>query len=275
MATNIPVDAQGNVPNLTKAVSIAGFDPDPAATYPSYVVAGAEEPPGVDENGHLMTRGPVFTDEGGLRDSFNGAALDPEWTLVPAGMGFVVAGGSLTITNTDVAGAMGYISRPIDFMPVIANLFLTLSARAAVSTGRDFFFGFYNTADPNVATEYAEWMFLGVGGNTTSETRTASSSAAGGTQGIGVNVTCTSTVTAGFRTIAVDGESGIFRDGAVNLPTPTTRSTQSQQLMGPYTPLFFALGFRNAAVVGAVGMTATIDTLFVKNANRLVVNTAF
>lgn len=273
MATNVPLTPDGNVPELTKSVTTGAFSPDPSGTYPSYLTPGEEQPTTVDVIGQRVTRSAVYTDEGGFFEPFAGVALVPAWTAVPGAGSLVVAGSNLTIGSGLVANDRVYVSRPADFLPLRLDMFLTMTARGAASIGFDFFLGFYSDADPDLAEEYQEWLFLGAQLNTQATPQSQSHTGVGGQES--AQVTVTSTITAGFRTLALDGEGGIFRDGAVTLPTPTVRATRSRQNIGFYTPLFVAMGFRNAAVVGATPVTVTIDTVAVKNLNRVVVNTAF
>lgn len=276
MATNLPLSPNGNVVMLTKGITVGGFWPAPSATYPAYTVAAEEQPPAVDEQGNLAVRGPVVTDEGGFRDPFPGAALSADWTpVIGAGGSIAVAGSVVTIGSGTTANSRTYIYRSADFMPFVLSVYLTLTARAAASSGLDFFFGVFNNIDPTLATEYAQWVFRGTGGNTASECLSRSHAGAGGEEGTGTNVAATSTTTAGFRSISLDGEGAIFRDGATSLPAPTVRTTRSQQQPDLYTELFVIMGFVNAAVVSATPVTASIDTVFFKNLDRLVVNTSF
>lgn len=273
MATNVPLTPDGNVAELAKALTTGTYSPDPSGTYPDYSTPSEEQPPTVDKIGQASIRGPVLTDEGGFFEPFAGAALAPAWMAVPGAGAIAVAGSDLTIGSGLVANDKIYVARPADFLPLRLDLFLTLTARGAASTGFDFFVGLYDTADPTLANEFMEWLFLGSQLNTQASLQSQSHAGAGGLE-TGV-VTVTTTLTAGFRTIALDGEGGVFRDGAVSLPTPTVRATRSRQSIGFYTPLFVAMGFRNAAVVGGTAVTATIDTVALKNLNRLVVNTSF
>lgn len=169
MASNIPLTPSGDVPQLEKGVATGAFSPDPSGTYPSYTTPGEDQPVTVDVLGQRICRAATYTDEGGFFEAFPGAALDPAWTAVPGAGSIVVAGSNLTIGSGLLANDKVYVARSADFLPLRLDLFLTLTARGAASTGLDFFVGLYDTMDPTLATEFVEWLFLGSQLNTPTE----------------------------------------------------------------------------------------------------------
>jgi hypothetical protein len=225
-------------------------------------------------------RGPVLTDEGGLREDFPGAALSGSWTPFTTGVPTITVAGSSVSFNVPAPSAIGnraIISRPIDFMPLIANIFLNVAA--ARVAGYDFFWGLYNTSDPDLATAFVEQRFLGTGAVGTANILTQSAAGSAETL-VALAVGSTATAVGMWRTIALDGEALTVRDTstATNaLPTTTVRTNQSRHLPGLYESLFFAMGIRISAATAAVaaGNTYGVDTAFVKNLDRMVVNTSF
>lgn len=249
----------------------------PIGTLPDYSTPGQRVVAVVDAQGNLAIRGSVTTDEGGFRDSFGGA-LSGDWTatatlggsVAPTGaapnvnMGFSIAAGS-------AAGARAYIAREIDYMPISAHISLASLTRVA---NCNFFFGLYSDIDMDVALaggSYVEYEFLGSAVVTLANLRSQWSATKGQTI---TGATVTSTSTAGFRSILLDGESAQLRDGATTLPTPTLRGAMSTAIPDLYTQLYFACGLRNIGVNAAI-CSASIATAYAKNADRLIVNTAW
>jgi len=249
----------------------------------SYDTAGQVGNVLIDVTGAIYQRGPVLTDEGGKRDDFPGVALDAMWTSFITGLGTITVAGSIVSFNVSGLAAIGdraFISRPIDYLPMIANM--ALAPVAARVAGYDFYWGFYNTLDPALATSFVEQRFLG--SQLLTQAVMATQGAVGDADTTG-NITVTTTAAGAgncsWRTIALDGEAAIYRDAntATNaLPTVTARLSLSRHLPGLYEPLFFAMGIRlSTPVAGPVVAANTygVDTIFVKNVDRLVVNTAF
>jgi hypothetical protein len=248
------------------------FSPDPAGTYPSYTTAGELQSATVDVLGQQNARAAIYTDEGGFVEPFAGTALDAAWTAVSGGGTITVVGSNLVITPGSTPSDLVYVSRPVDFLPLRLDAFMELTGRGAASVGYDFFIGLYNAADPTAATQFHEWLFTGSLTDVQADIRSQAHAGAGG--GEAATVTVTSTLTAGFRTIALDTDGGVYRDGSTALPTPTVRGTQSRQPIGFYSKLHVAMGFRNAGVLGVTPVTATIDTILINNLNRVSVNGA-
>jgi len=159
-------------------------------------------------------------------------------------------------------------------MPLSFNFQLDeVAGRVIGANSQDFFFGMYSDPDPDLALasgEFVEELWLGSGSNTNGTFRSGS----GGNVQTTVH-TISGRTTAGFRTINIDGESCFIRDNATNLPTTTTRATHSTKMPNVNTDLYLCIGFRNPAVVLTPSWSVEIRVIFVKNTNRLVVNTGF
>jgi len=293
-----------------KGITTGGFFPDPASAIPDYPTAGELQPPAIDSQGNLAIRGPVLTDEGGTREPFAAAPAAP-WVLsaIPAGGSrqFVDSVCIQRLPLAPVAGTSIFVSRTADYLPVILNALLgrtvlttvTVPAASAdpfnisglAATTIEAFFGLYKLdvaanpgLDPDHATaqmEFCEWAFQASTAAGTAMLRTRSHAGLGGDQPQPVaTVAVTSRATAGWRSIALDGESALFRDGATQaaaLPPPTSRSTLSGQIPGLYTELFLSFGIRVGATPGVplVIPQLQVDTVYLKNLDRLIVNTGF
>lgn len=258
-----------------------GFFPEPGFAK-DYANPDQSGPALSDVTGALFIRGPVLTDEGGFREDFPGAALDPAWTPLITGAPTISVAGSSVSFNVPAAAAIGdraIISRTADFLPMITNVAINnVAARVA---GYDFFMGLYNDEDPALATVFVEQRFLGT--QLATQANIITQNGVGNTETL-TNLTV-QTVVAGagncsWRTLALDGESLVVRDvnTATNaLPATTTRGSQSRHTPGLYEHLHFAMGIRISAPVGPViaANTYGVDTVFLKNIDRLVVNTAF
>lgn len=248
----------------------------------NYADSDRSGPSLIDVAGALFTRGPVLTDEGGFREDFPGAALDPAWTSFTTGVPTITVAGSSVSFNVPAPSAIGdraIISRPIDFLPIIGNV--ALNTAAARVAGYDFFMGFYNDPDPALATAFVEERFLGT--QLATQANILTQSAVGNADTVTNQAVQTTVAGAGncsWRTLALDGESVIVRDVNTTtnaLPATTTRVSQSRHLPGLYETLYFAMGIRISAATAAIvaGNTYSVDTVFVKNTDRLIVNTAF
>ncbi len=245
-------------------------DPDPPP------VPGSIQTGKLDPSLYQMIRAAVYTDEGGFREMFAANPFTPPdspWTVINTGGGTVnVAGGICNILGGNVAGGLTYVAIPVDFLPMLFNFELDENAgRVSIGNSQDFFFGMYSDMDilSSIATgEFVEENWLGTGSNTSGTFR---SGAGGFIQS--TTHTITGRTTQGFRTIGIDGESTFLRDGTTILPTTTTRATHSTKLPGLQTELYLCIGFKNGATPIPWGVD--IDCIFVKNTNRLVVNTGF
>lgn len=265
-------------------LTTGSFMPAPGSLA-DYLTPGQAQPFTIDVTGALGIRGPVITDEGGLREDFPGVALSADWTAVPGvGVGIAVGAVASSVSFPVPAGALlgdrAYISREIDFLPIVGSIALNnLGARVA---GYEFFWGFYSDMDPAVARAtgaYVEQRFAGTATQCSLFTQSgpgdAETSAA-----VAIVTTLAGAGNCSWRTIALDGESAIFRDvnTATNaLPTTNVKATRSRHLPGLYQPLYFAMGIEVTAGIGIITAadTYSVDTAFVKNTDRLVVNTSF
>lgn len=285
MTTNGPI----------KGISTGGFFPDPSSAIPDYPTPNELVTPAVDSQGNLAVRGPVLTDEGGFRDPFAGAALGADW-VSSAGTGTIVVAGSLVTISTPalpVAADLQYASRNADFLPMTLAVLLGQQGGAApfnlsavAGSTMEAFFGLYlsdPTVNPNMdpshataQSEHIEWAFLASAAATSGTTRSAAATGAGNSQSQAITVT--TRATPGWRGVSLDGEGVVFRDGATQiqaLPPPTTRATQTGQIPGLYSSLFFSMGIRSQGAPGASQGVLVVDTVFLKNLNRLIVNTGF
>jgi hypothetical protein len=258
-----------------------GFFPVPGFAE-DYVNSERSGPSLIDVAGALFTRGPVLTDEGGFRDDFPGNALGADWTSFVTGVPTITVAGSSVSFNVPALAAIGdraIVSREVDCLPLIANI--AINNVAARVPGYDFFMGFYNDPDPELATVFVEQRFLGT--KLGAQSNMLTQNGAGNAETVAdvfVQTTAAGAGACSWRTIALDGESAVFRDvnTATNaLPTTNARLSQSRHTPDLYQNLFFAMGIRISLAVGPVvaANLYSVDTVFVKNANRLVVNTAF
>jgi len=263
-----------STPNGLKGIQADAYAPyqtDPASA------PGTVQTAFLDPSNFVDIRGPVLTDEGGFREMFSVnpfTAPGTDWTQVLGSGSISVVAGVCTITGSVVASDRTYVSIPVDFMPLSFSFELDeIAGRVIAANSQDFFFGMYSDPDPNIAVasgEFVEELWLGSGSNTSGTFR----SGAGGNLQTTTH-TITGRTTVGFRTINIDGESCFLRDNSVNLPTTTTRATHSVKMPGTTTELFLCIGFRNRAAVATPAWSVAIRTIFVKNTNRLVVNTGF
>lgn len=259
-----------------------GFFPVPGFAQ-DYASSDRSGPSLVDVAGALFTRGPVLTDEGGFRDDFPGNALGADWGApIITGVPTVTVAGSSVSFNVPALAAIGdraIISREVDFLPLVANV--AINNVAARVPGYDFFMGLYNDPDPALATVFVEQRFLGT--KLGAQSNMLTQNGAGNAETVAdvfIQTTAAGAGACSWRTIALDGESAVFRDvnTATNaLPTTNARLSQSRHTPDLYQNLFFAMGIRISLAVGPVvaANLYSVDTVFVKNANRLVVNTAF
>lgn len=255
---------------LVTGVAATAFAPyqDPPTPTP---VAGEPERVFADPVGQLMIRGPVLTDEGGFREMFG---TDPfaaaPWSNVLTSGTRAVAAGIATFTSGVVVAGRNYVSRQVDILPLIVNLDLLSAARPGGTA--EFFWGLYSNPDPDVAIatgEFCECSWIASGAVNAGLIR-------GGVAGnfqAPASFTISASNAAGFRTLTLDGEGAVYRDGSTTLPTVTTRSTISTKVPDLNTPLYFIMGFRNGAA--PINWSVTCSCIFVKNTNRLLVNTGF
>lgn len=283
-----------DITSATQAVATGGFAPlsDALATYDAPNVLRSLL---VDRDGSLVSRSTVLTDEGSWRESFN-APLGVDWQQNAGGGSVVQANSTLTITGSLVPGDAGYIARPVDYAPILLSVCLgtggvspaTVLAPVVVRGGGtgETFFGLYAldlvanpTLDPSHPTaqaSFAEWRFTPAPALTTQGILVARSSASSpaGTEGT-ATVTVSTTLGAGWRTISCGQQSAIFRDGSTTLPTATVRATRSRELPGPYTPLFFAAGFRAGAAPALPLPVLALDTVLAQSIDRLNTDASF
>jgi hypothetical protein len=286
--------AVDDITSATQAVATGGFAPLPNALA-TYVTPNVLRSLLVDRDGSLVSRSTVLTDEGSWRESFN-APLGVDWQQNAGGGSLVQASSTLTITGSLVPGDAGYIARTVDYAPILLSVCLgtggvspaTVLAPVVVRGGGtgESFFGVYAldlaanpTLDPSHPTaqaSFAEWLFTPAPALTTQGilvTRSSASSPAG-TEGV-APVTVSTTLGAGWRTISLGQQSAIFRDGSTTLPTATVRATRSRELPEPYTPMFFAAGFR-AGVGPALPLPVlALDTVLVQSIDRLNTDASF
>jgi len=270
-----------DITSATQAVATGSFAPveDAAAAYETPNVLRSFL---VDHDGALVSRSTVLTDEGAWREDF-AAPLGPAWQQRVGGGSIVQAGSTLTIAGSPAAGDVVYVSRAADYAPVIVSVALGTNGAAPVvvrgAGTAEAFFGLYAldevanpTLDPTHPTaqqSFVEWV-LPAGPNLLGLLRSRSSPAA--TEGT-APVVVTNTTTAGFRQIALDVQTALFRDGSTVLPATTVRATRSRELPGPYLSLFFSSGCRSGAAPAAPPSIA-LDTVLVQSIDRLAVNTA-
>ena len=277
-----------DITSATQAVATGSFAPveDSAA---AYVTPNVLRSLLVDRDGSLVSRSTVLTDEGSWRESFSGP-LGVEWQQNAGRGSLVQASSTLTITGSLVPGDAGYIARTVDYAPIMLSVCLgtggvspaTVLAPVVVRGGGtgETFFGLYAldlvanpTLDPSHPTaqaKFAEWRFTPAPALTTQGilvTRSSASSPAG-TEGV-APVTVSTTLGAGWRTISCGQQSAIFRDGSTTLPTATVRATRSRELPEPYTPMFFAAGFRAGVGPLAPPPVLALDTVLVQSIDRL------
>jgi hypothetical protein len=283
-----------DITSATQAVATGGFAPLSSALA-TYVTPNVLRSLLVDRDGSLVSRSTVLTDEGSWRESFN-APLGVDWQQNAGGGSLVQAGSTLTITGSLVPGAAGYIARTVDYAPILLSVCLgtggvspaTVLAPVVVRGNgtEETFFGLYAldlvanpTLDPSHPTaqaSFAEWRFTPAPALTTQGilvTRSSASSPAG-TEGT-APVTISTTLGAGWRTISLGQQSAIFRDGSTTLPTATVRATRSRELPEPYTPMFFAAGFRAGGGPSVTPPVLALDTVLVQSIDRLNTDASF
>ena len=283
-----------DITSATQAVATGGFAPLSSALA-TYVTPNVLRSLLVDRDGSLVSRSTVLTDEGSWRESFN-APLGVDWQQNAGGGSLVQAGSTLAITGSLVPGDAGYIARTVDYAPILLSVCLgtggvspaTVLAPVVVRGGGtgETFFGVYAldlaanpTLDPSHPTaqaSFAEWRFTPAPAVTTQGilvTRSSASSSAG-TEGV-APVTVSTTLGAGWRTISCGQQSAIFRDGSTTLPTATVRATRSRELPGPYTPMFFAAGFRAGAAPALPLPVLALDSVLVQSIDRLNTDASF
>lgn len=286
--------AVDDITSATQAVATGGFAPLPNALA-TYVTPNVLRSLLVDRNGSLVSRSTVLTDEGSWRESFN-APLGVDWQQNAGGGSLAQAGSTLTITGSLTAGDVGYIARTVGYAPILLSVCLgtggvspaTVLAPVVVRGGGtgETFFGLYAldlvanpTLDPSHPTaqaSFVEWVFTPSPALTVQGILATRSSASSpeGTEGV-APVTVSTTLGAGWRTISYGQQSAIFRDGSTTLPTTTVRATRSRELPAPYTPLFFAAGFRAGAAPVAPPPVLALDTVLVQSIDRLNTDASF
>lgn len=259
--------------NVNSGIAATNFAPyqDPPTPAP---IPGESEQIFADPVGQLMVRGPVLTDEGGFREMFS---VDPfgaaPWVRVLGGGTIAVAAGVATFTSSLVVNDRTYVSTSVDFLPLIANLSIQSVGRPNAANTADFFFGLYSDPDPDVAIASGEFFEQVFQGSTVATQGLFRSGAGGNLQTATAAINSSATV--GFRSLLIDGEAVQMRDNTTSLPTTTVRFTNSIKMPGLMTDLHFSMGFRNGAVIAAPTWQVQCSVIFVKNTNRLIVNTAF
>ena len=281
-----------DITSATQAVATGGFAPLSSALA-TYVTPNVLRSLLVDRDGSLVSRSTVLTDEGSWRESFN-APLGVDWQQNAGGGSLVQAGSTLTITGSLVSGAAGYIARTVDYAPILLSVCLgtggvspaTVLAPVVVRGGGtgETFFGLYAldlaanpTLDPSHPTAQAsvvEWRFTAALTTQGILVTRSSASSPAGTEGV-APVTVSTTLGAGWRTISCGQQSAIFRDGSTTLPTATVRATRSRELPEPYTPMFFAAGFRAGAAPSGPPPVLALDTVLVQSIDRLNTDASF
>lgn len=281
-----------DITSATQAVATGGFAPLSSALA-TYVTPNVLRSLLVDRDGSLVSRSTVLTDEGSWRESFN-APLGVDWQQNAGGGSLVQAGSTLTITGSLVSGDAGYIARTVDYAPILLSVCLgtggvspaTVLAPVVVRGGGtgETFFGLYAldlaanpTLDPSHPTaqaSFAEWRFTPALTTQGILVTRSSASSPAGTEGV-APVTVSTTLGAGWRTISLGQQSAIYRDGSTTLPTATVRATRSRELPEPYTPMFFAAGFR-AGVGPALPLPVlALDTVLAQSIDRLNTDASF
>ena len=275
-----------DITSATQAVATGGFAPLPNALA-TYVTPNVLRSLLVDRDGSLVSRSTVLTDEGSWRESFN-SALGVDWQQNAGGGSLVQAGSTLTITGSLTSLDAGYIARTVDYAPILLSVCLgtggvspaTVLAPVVVRGGGtgETFFGLYAldlaanpTLDPSHPTaqaSFAEWRFTPALTTQGILVTRSSASSPAGTEGV-APVTVSTTLGAGWRTISLGQQSAIFRDGSTTLPTATVRATRSRELPEPYTPMFFAAGFRAGGGPLAPPPVLALDTVLVQSIDRL------
>ena len=281
-----------DITSATQAVATGGFAPLSSAVA-TYVTPNVLRSLLVDRDGSLVSRSTVLTDEGSWRESFN-APLGVDWQQNAGGGSLVQAGSTLTITGSLVSGAAGYIARTVDYAPILLSVCLgtggvspaTVLAPVVVRGGGtgETFFGLYAldlaanpTLDPSHPTaqaSFVEWRFTAALTTQGILVTRSSASSPAGTEGV-APVTVSTTLGAGWRTISCGQQSAIFRDGSTTLPTATVRATRSRELPEPYTPMFFAAGFRAGAAPALPLPVLALDTVLVQSIDRLNTDASF
>jgi hypothetical protein len=281
-----------DITSATQAVATGGFAPLSSAVA-TYVTPNVLRSLLVDRDGSLVSRSTVLTDEGSWRESFN-APLGVDWQQNAGGGSLVQAGSTLTITGSLVPGAAGYIARTVDYAPILLSVCLgtggvspaTVLAPVVVRGGGtgETFFGLYAldlvanpTLDPSHPTaqaSFAEWRFTPALTTQGILVTRSSASSPAGTEGV-APVTVSTTLGAGWRTISCGQQSAIFRDGSTTLPTATVRATRSRELPEPYTPMFFAAGFRAGATPSGFLPVLALDTVLAQSIDRLNTDASF
>jgi hypothetical protein len=284
--------AVDDITSATQAVATGGFAPLPNALA-TYVTPNVLRSLLVDRDGSLVSRSTVLTDEGSWRESFN-SALGVDWQQNAGGGSLVQAGSTLTITGSLTSLDAGYIARTVDYAPILLSVCLgtggvspaTVLAPVVVRGGGtgETFFGLYAldlaanpTLDPSHPTaqaSFAEWRFTPALTTQGILVTRSSASSPAGTEGV-APVTVSTTLGAGWRTISLGQQSAIFRDGSTTLPTATVRATRSRELPEPYTPMFFAAGFRAGGGPLAPPPVLALDTVLVQSIDRLNTDASF
>ena len=282
--------AVDDITSATQAVATGGFAPLSSALA-TYVTPNVLRSLLVDRDGSLVSRSTVLTDEGSWRESFSGP-LGVDWQQNAGGGSLVQASSTLTITGSLVPGDAGYIARTVDYAPILLSVCLgtggvsPVVVRGGAGGTGETFFGLYAldlvanpTLDPSHPTaqeSFVEWRFPPAPSLLTRGilvTRSSASSPAG-TEGA-TPVTISDTLGAGWRTISCGQQSVIFRDGSTTLPTATVRAVRSRELPEPYTPMFFAAGFRAGATPAAPPPVLALDTVLVQSIDRLNTDASF
>lgn len=281
-----------DITSATQAVATGGFAPLSSALA-TYVTPNVLRSLLVDRDGSLVSRSTVLTDEGSWRESFN-APLGVDWQQNAGGGSLVQASSTLTITGSLVPEDAGYIARTVDYAPILLSVCLgtggvspaTVLAPVVVRGGGtgETFFGLYAldlvanpTLDPSHPTaqaSFAEWRFTAALTTQGILVTRSSASSPAGTEGV-APVTVSTTLGAGWRTISCGQQSAIFRDGSTTLPTATVRATRSRELPAPYTPMFFAAGFRAGATPSGFLPVLALDTVLVQSIDRLNTDASF
>ncbi len=100
-----------------KGVGIGGYYPNVSLSYPT-IASGEKAPLTIEENGGLVTRGPVFTDEGSYFDDFDYGTLESSWFVYNLGGSYSVTNSLLIVSAGLTPGSLIAIGRDADTLPL-------------------------------------------------------------------------------------------------------------------------------------------------------------
>jgi hypothetical protein len=236
----------------------SGYQPD-ISSLPTGILQTEQ----LDASGRLEAHSAVTTDEGSWRDDFIGGAVGADWaqTISGTGASILVANSNVTINIGTANGNVAAIRRDADYLPIIAQSYLSISQRIANQT---LVFGLTDNLTP---TQAAYVSFTGTT-NTVCTFFTQSSVAVADQQSSTVTLpNGATTATANLYKIDLSANAATLSINGVVVAQHTIH------IPDPYAVLLVHLGGQNTAAVTNTSLVC--NYAYILNRDRVQIDDDF